>query len=132
MKLSLSKSESLKNKKDIAFLFQHGKVVKQYPILLKYQKIDLSENAPSIRFLFSVPKRNIKKAVHRNKIKRRLREVVRLNKRELLLLSQQKVIGLNIAVIYMAKDVENYELIQQSFIKSQRKLIYSIQNGSKN
>jgi ribonuclease P protein component len=71
------KEEKLCSRKLIGELFESGKKVKKYPMVLIYKKkSELERN----QITFSVPKRRFKKAVDRNKIKRLLREVYRLNK----------------------------------------------------
>ncbi|RZJ39183.1 MAG: ribonuclease P protein component [Chryseobacterium sp.] len=74
------KAEKLKKKDEITLLFEKGKwknsgnlriiILKNYPDLL-------TEN---VKLGVSVSKRYFKKAVHRNRIKRLLRECYRLNK----------------------------------------------------
>jgi ribonuclease P protein component len=70
----LAKVNRLKKKKDIEKVFEKGKGFKEDFLILKIVKNDL-ENS---RFAFVVPKKVSKKATLRNKIKRRLRELVRL------------------------------------------------------
>lgn len=78
MRLTLSKEEKLKSRKQIEKLFVEGDSMKEYPLRLKYLKISDVNN--SVKTTFSVPKRNFKLAVKRNRIKRLLRESYRKNK----------------------------------------------------
>jgi ribonuclease P protein component len=78
MRLTLSKEEKLKSRKLIEKLFIEGDSLKEYPLRLKYLKIRDENN--SVKVAFSVPKRNFKLAVDRNRIKRLLRESYRKNK----------------------------------------------------
>lgn len=78
-KLTFRKEERLKKEKDIQELFNRGSSFYLYPfkiILLP----DSQENFIGNRVLISVSKRNFKRAVDRNKIKRRVREAYRLQK----------------------------------------------------
>ena len=76
------KSERLSSKKIIDTLFTEGITLKSYPFVIKY--IVLSEdNLANHQILFSVSKRNFKKAPDRNRIKRQLKEAYRLNKEKL-------------------------------------------------
>ncbi len=70
----LSKENRLKNKKDFDKIFKKGKGFKQDFLFIKIFKNDLDAS----RFGFIVSKKISKKAVARNKIKRKMRESVRL------------------------------------------------------
>nr|WP_133757419.1 ribonuclease P protein component [Gelidibacter sediminis] len=79
MEQSFKKTEKLKSQKLIEKLFSEGKSVVAYPLRLVYLKTSF-EDAVFVKAGVSVSKRNFKKAVHRNRIKRLLREAYRLNK----------------------------------------------------
>jgi ribonuclease P protein component len=68
----------------------------------------------------SVSKRNFKKAVDRNLIKRRMREGYRLHK---AILPQQPT--LKIALIYTSKDIMSSDRIHQSIVKILSRLAIS-------
>ena len=78
MRFTLGAKEKLKSRKQITQLFEEGLSLKEYPIRLRFLKVEDADS--QFRVGFSVPKRNFKLAVHRNRIKRLLREVYRLNK----------------------------------------------------
>ncbi|MGB0897488.1 MAG: ribonuclease P protein component [Flavobacteriaceae bacterium] len=59
--------------------FHLDKKINGYPIKLVYKHLNFEDDT-LIKAGVSVPKRNFKKAVDRNKIKRLLREAYRLNK----------------------------------------------------
>ncbi|WP_047246904.1 ribonuclease P protein component [Maribacter thermophilus] len=75
---SFGKKEKLKSNKLIGKLFLEGKNLSVYPLKLIYLKTDIQET--QIKTAVTVPKKIFKRAVHRNKIKRLLRESYRLNK----------------------------------------------------
>ena len=81
MKFTYGKQEKLKSKKAIEELFIEGISVSSYPLRLIFLKKSNDSSVP-IKLGMSVPKRKVNKAVHRNRIKRVLREVYRLNKLE--------------------------------------------------
>ncbi|MEO0088775.1 MAG: ribonuclease P protein component [candidate division WOR-3 bacterium] len=72
-KFALKKWEIIRHKKEIAELKKEGKAVSNEFLTLIYLKKDKR------KVLFSCEK-SIKKAVKRNKLKRRLREIYRTNK----------------------------------------------------
>lgn len=71
----LPKKNRLKTKKDINLVFRQGKGVSDGFLFLKTKQNNLKES----RFGFVVGKNFSKKAVVRNKIKRKIREAVRKN-----------------------------------------------------
>ncbi|SDG94767.1 ribonuclease P protein component [Psychroflexus sediminis] len=71
--------EKLKSKKLIKKVFEEGKTIKSFPILIRYTEHEENRHKVGV----SVPKRNFKNAVDRNQIKRQLREAYRLNQHEL-------------------------------------------------
>jgi ribonuclease P protein component len=79
MKKSYSKKDKLKSKKLIEQLFVEGKSVSVFPLRLVCLETSY-EDGSSIKTGVSVSKRNFKKAVDRNRIKRLLREAYGLQK----------------------------------------------------
>ena len=79
MKFTFNKKETLKSKKLIDLLFTEGKSVSAFPLRLVYIPTSFEDDIP-VKTGVSVSKRNFKTAVDRNRIKRLLREVYRLNK----------------------------------------------------
>ena len=97
-------------------LFGKGSSINAYPVKLVYSEtpVDLDFQAQA---MFVVPKRNYKKAHDRNKLKRRMREIYRLNKStfyEALRLKNKKLI---VAFIYTGKKQEEYSVIEKSILK---------------
>ena len=83
-KNTLGKKERLKSKKLIGKLFEEGKSIKKYPFRLIYLIQDKNSFKIKIQASFSVPKRNFKKAVDRNRIKRLIKEAYRIEQRKIL------------------------------------------------
>ena len=83
MNETLKKRERLRSRKLIGALFEKGQSIKKFPFRLIFLKIRPASPL-TIQVSFSVSKRNFKKAVTRNRIKRLMREVYRLEKKGLL------------------------------------------------
>jgi ribonuclease P protein component len=108
-KLNFSRQERLKSKKNIDLLFAKGKGLSANPIRLVYYWYESDNLLPQV--MFSVSKRNFKKAVDRNKIKRQMREIYRLQ-RDICFLPGEKNSCL-LAFIYTAKEKIPYNILEK-------------------
>ncbi|MFV0249275.1 MAG: ribonuclease P protein component [Tenacibaculum sp.] len=79
MRFTLGKNERLKSKKLIGKLYAEGSYIKVFPLKLNYLQIEHNSNYLA-RVGVSVSRRNFKRAVDRNKIKRLIRETYRKEK----------------------------------------------------
>ncbi len=79
MSQTFTKEERLTNEKLFEKLFSEGNQLKNFPFRIIYLKQELLTKFP-VQVAFSVPKRLVKKAVQRNRIKRQMREAYRKNK----------------------------------------------------
>ena len=66
----------------------------------------------SAEILFSTPKKFLKRANKRNKVRRRMREAYRLNKE--LLLTSENPRQIQAALIYSSKEVVDYKTIENA------------------
>lgn len=105
MQFSYNKDEKLKSRKLIKELFEKGKALSVFPLRLIYFKKNHNGKQP-LKTGVSVSKRNFKLAVHRNRIKRMMREVYRLNKYELYDHLNEKYIFM---FIYLGKEEVPYQ-----------------------
>ncbi|QDO93183.1 ribonuclease P protein component [Formosa sediminum] len=109
MKHTYGKTEKLKSKITIEKLFSEGKSVSAYPLRLVYLKTNFEDDV-TIKAGVSVSKRHFKLAVHRNRIKRLLREAYRLNKNaHFSTISSQYAF----MILYFGKDVPNYNFVEK-------------------
>jgi ribonuclease P protein component len=115
-KFTLGKKERLTKEIYIKELFSKGSSFYLHPFKVLY----LPHPDPGSivnEILFSVPKRQFKRAVDRNKIKRRVREAYRLNKSEMT--APGKFL---IAYIYTAKTILPSETFQQKVLGTIQKI----------
>lgn len=128
MRFTLGKDEKLKSKTVIEQLFAEGSRVKSFPLQLIYLKKEHHSQFP-IKVGFTVPKRSVKLAVHRNRIKRMMREVYRLNK---YLFSENINEDYLFMFIYMAKEEINYADLELSIKKVCDKFLIKIKEDEQN
>jgi ribonuclease P protein component len=105
MRLTFNKTEKLKSKKLIEQLFNEGNAVTVFPLKLIFIETTYNSNI-SIKTGVSVSKRNFKRAVDRNRIKRLLREAYRLNKQELFNTITTQYAFM---ILYIGKDGTTFE-----------------------
>ncbi len=118
---TLPKTERLCSKKVIEELFQKGSSVYLYPFRLQFiLRTDDQIEYPQV--LFSVSKRNFKRANKRNLVKRRLREIYRLHKYEWLSATPAQALPACIGVIYVSKDILPSDVLTQKFNSVWKKL----------
>lgn len=114
-KYSFPKQERLSSKKLIDALFTKGASFYFYPFSIRF--LSAEEHATHHQFMVSVSKRNFKRAVDRNRIKRLLRESYRLHKHLLQeVLPEGKY--LLIAYIYTAKEIHPYSFVESKLVDS--------------
>ena len=111
MRYTFSKRERLCSQRSIEALMQKGNPsVRCYPLAFVWKEMPLDAAVPA-QVLISVSKRNMKRAVDRNYIKRMLREAYRLHKPEFFSLMNDHQIALQIH--YMARTPLPFEEIHR-------------------
>ena len=103
----LNKSNSLKSTSEIDLVFKDGSKLSSKLISLYYVRSD-KEN--SLRIAFSVGKKTHALATTRNKLKRLMKEALRVNSHEIL--SQN--LPYNLVFIYFSSKEESFKSIEES------------------
>lgn len=106
-KFVFRKEERLRKEKVIQELFDKGSSFYLYPFKVFYLS-NPDQSCPTHQILLSASKRNFKKAVDRNLIKRRMREAYRLQK-ALLPVSPKLFLGF----VYTHKEILLFDEIQK-------------------
>lgn len=130
---TFSKKEHLKSEKILGQLFQRGSnSFSKYPLRIVWIELNPTEveenNPPFLQAAFTVPKRSFPKAVHRNKIKRKVREAFRLHKHVLYERLPTKKLY-RIMFIYTGKEALQYDKIEAAMINISERLIQRTSKG---
>ncbi len=109
-------SERLRGRRAVDSLFAEGRSGFVYPFRYVWQACQGEHLAPA-SVLVSVPKRNHKRAVNRNKLKRRTREAYRLQKAAFVEGVVLKGVKVRLALVYSSKEIEEYNTIRDALRK---------------
>ena len=114
-----SKAERLCSKIIINDVFETGKTIQVAAFKLYWLNVE-TQSAP-MQILISVPKRNFKRAVDRNLLKRRIREAYRTNK--LVLNENLKSKYYALMLVYTGKTILEYKEIEERIIELLKRFI---------
>ncbi|MCY7423158.1 MAG: ribonuclease P protein component [Chitinophagaceae bacterium] len=127
---TFNKQERLKSRKLIEQLFSDGQGFSIFPLKVLYAFTQLSTEGP-LQASVSVSSRNFKKAVDRNRIKRQLREVYRLQRGDL----SQQIAEVNkqlaLFFIYTGKELPGYNDLLGKMKKTLSRLQDIVANNQK-
>jgi len=124
---ALPRDNKLKSIVTISELFNEGKSQFTYPIKMVYSIKPPIGQILSFKVAVSVPKKLFKKAVDRNTLKRRLRESVRLNQASLNEICQSANISLDFMLIFVGKEMTDYQQIDNAVRSLFEKLTRNVQ-----
>ncbi len=113
MQNTFRKEEKLKKKTLIAELFASGKSISVFPLKMIYLDID-HDSTYKVQAGVSVSKRNFKKAVQRNRIKRLMREAYRKNK--FLIYNSEDTKKHIFMFIYQGKNEVSYQFMEEKMV----------------
>lgn len=119
---TFTKKERLCSKVLIDKLIIDGSHLNNFPFKLFWMQTK-QKDAP-VKIVISVPKRNFKKAVDRNRLKRQIKEAYR--KHKFVLYEQLKDKTIVIMMIYVSKEKETYKQIELKTLETLNKLISTI------
>ncbi|TXD82645.1 ribonuclease P protein component [Subsaximicrobium wynnwilliamsii] len=109
MALTYSKKDKLKSRKLIEKLFSEGRSIAAYPLRMVYLKTSFDDGV-AFKAGVSVSKRNFKKAVQRNHIKRLMREAYRCHKSTYFNNSSNEFA---LMILYIGKETVDFALIEK-------------------
>lgn len=112
---TLGRQQRLKSRKRIDELFREGRSFHFYPLRAVYLPVAAATDEP-LKFGVTVSTRYFKRAVHRNRMKRRIREAWRLNRASL------EGRALHVFFVYTGKELCEYTLINEKMLQAIRKL----------
>ncbi|MEN9318958.1 MAG: hypothetical protein RL747_454 [Bacteroidota bacterium] len=128
---AFGKTEKLNSEKIIAGLFQSGVFVSKYPLRANLLVTPLPVEGVPVQVVFTASKRKFKRAVDRNFVKRRLREVYRKHKLPFYQAIEQKGITLAIAVMYTGSELPDMKQLEKSYAVLLKKIydVLELQSG---
>lgn len=119
---SFSKEERLCSIKLIEKLFHNGSSFLVYPFRIVWLLQSLPSDFP-VQVLISVPKKKFKRAVDRNLLKRRIREIYRLQKSEQLYpFLHEHAVTLIMGINYIGNNIAEYDFMEKKFNAAMLKL----------
>lgn len=122
---TLHKEERLCSQKIIGEMFSSGESFLSYPLKVVFLKTDASQPYP-VQAAFTVSKRNFKRAVKRNLLKRRMREAYRLNKPSFYDELAAKELHIAVMFVFIGKDLIEFPVIEKAMISAFKKALAKI------
>ncbi len=120
---SFNREERLKSRKIIAQLFSDGHSFGQYPLRLIWLAAALPKSKAPIQCTVSVAKKKFPKAVHRNRIRRQIKEAYRLNKHWVYEALDPQEPQYAFMILYVAREALPYEEIEQAMKKMLKRFL---------
>jgi len=123
--------ERLKREQHIDTLFHTGKAFSVFPVKFIWVLVPRGAEVSPVRVGFSVPKKKFRSSVHRNRVRRLMREVWRLNKNELYPAIPQES-QLHLFLIFTSAEMPVLDTLQQTITKGIAQLVQKlgIQKGN--
>lgn len=126
---TFKRDERLKSKKAISALFEEGNSFYCFPFRVLWMDSIHRGHYP-VQVAVSVSKKNFKKAVHRNRIKRLMREAWRLNKNRLYSSLEEHNKKIIVMLVFTGNKIPAYKVSAGSMEKVVSKLLLLLQGVS--
>jgi len=121
LRYSFKKEERLCHKKRISSLFADGKGFTCYPFRIVWRSTPLDVEYPA-QVAITVSKRSFKHAVKRNLLKRRIREIYRLNKHLLYNDLNEREAQISFMIVYLPKTILKSAEMDTKLVKALRRI----------
>lgn len=122
------KKEHLCGEVKIEELFKVGKKFLVHPVKVVYSILPYDEKEENVRVMFSVPKRNFKHAVKRNRVKRLMREAYRLQKHIITDIAKEKNISIHVALCFISSELPTYKTMYKKTTRIVHTLVERVAN----
>lgn len=129
-RFTFEKAERLTHKILIGKLFSEGNGFTCYPFRVVWKAADLHSEYPA-QVAITVSKRNFKHAVKRNLLKRRIREIYRLNKHKLYEELERKEVQIAFMLVYLPKKIMETKDMEEQLKKAMQRIPREYEKHSK-
>jgi ribonuclease P protein component len=121
-KYSLNIQERLKSQIHIKDLFTTSSSFGKRPLRFLWNVKEVAKDASICKIVVAVPKRNIKNAVDRNRIRRMIKESYRVNKTDILSFFNERNMECHLGILFVGKSMVTFENINEAMCNLLEKL----------
>ena|ERR1700733_12608648 len=121
-RFTFHKSERLCSRKTIESIFNSGKIINVFPVRLLWTESSPEEKI-NLKIAIIVPKKNFKRAVDRNKIKRHIREAYRLNKHIRLTELNESGMKFSAIILFAGKNMLSWRELEAKIILTLQRFV---------